>query len=387
MLYGDIIPSGSLPGTISQSQRLGPSRQHWLVETFNEERDANALDALIKVVVDDSPTNQRPELAGATSNSLILHHPDVIEAHFVVRNSSTQALYGFCATYFFKTTGTGVVGALFVDPARRKLSIGRSLHNRAIRALLLQQGAKRFQLGSRLPSIYLGIPKDHSIERRRLRSWFANMGWNTALSRTLCRMVARNLATWSAPEGMAQSLQSCGASFDLVYGWEYAAQVLDHVKTSDRQGLLELYKLALQDPNTCGIIRAKRPEDGAIIGTVVLYNQSSQLADFIPAIKDIRELAGGISSPVIAPGVGEYSALLQGLIMLGIRQIKQQGCTACVLDYVSAPVVFSRLYSNNETLQMDDGNFDGLSAMGFDVLHRFDEIICDAATFSMQAPS
>jgi beta-N-acetylhexosaminidase len=38
-------------------------------------------------------------------------------------------------------------------------------------------------------------------------------------------------------------------------------------------------------------------------------------------------------------------------------------------------------------MQMDgDGNFDGLTAMGFDVLHRFDEIICDAATFTMQAP-
>jgi hypothetical protein len=35
--------------------------------------------------------------------------------------------------------------------------------------------------------------------------------------------------------------------------------------------------------------------------------------------------------------------------------------------------------ANARKLQMDgDGNFDGLSAMGFDVLHRFDEITCDA---------
>jgi hypothetical protein len=44
--------------------------------------------------------------------------------------------------------------------------------------------------------------------------------------------------------------------------------------------------------------------------------------------------------------------------------------------------------ANARKLQMDgDGNFDGLSAMGFDVLHRFDEIISDCQPFSLQQPS
>jgi beta-N-acetylhexosaminidase len=335
ILYGDIIPTGSLPGTISQTQKLGPARQHWLVETFNEERDAHALDALIRALVDDGPLNQTNELCGASSTSLILHHADIQEAHFVVRNSSTQALYGFCATYFFKTTGTGVIGALFVNPTRRKLSIGRSLHNRAISTLLQREGAKRFQLGSRLPSIYLGIPTDHSIERKRLRSWFANMGWNTGLSRPLCTMIARNLHDWTCPDGLAASLDRVGAHFDMVFGWEFAVSIIDHIKTSNRQGLVELYKLALKDQNACSIIRAKRPEDGALLGTVVVYNQTSQLAEYVPALKHLDEAAGGISSPVIAPGAGEYSSLVQGLILLGIRRLRDQGCTACVLDYVS----------------------------------------------------
>jgi beta-N-acetylhexosaminidase len=334
VIYGDISPLGTLPGSISQSQKIHPARQHWLVETFNEERDANALDALMKTVAEDASPNQRSELSSATSNSLLLHHPEILEAHFVVRNSSTHAIYGFCATYFFKTTGTGVIGGLFVDPTRRQLSIGRSLHNRAVRTLLQREGVKRFQLGSRLPSIFLGIPTGHSAERRRLRQWFANMGWNTALSRPVCSMIARSLSTWSPPEGMAKSLESAGAKFDLVYGWEYAGPIVDHIKTSNRQGLAEVYKLALNDPSSCGIIRAKRPEDGALVGTVVLYNMQSTLADFVPALKDVNEIAGGISSPVISPAVGEYSTLLQGLILLGMRQLKQQGCNACILDYV-----------------------------------------------------
>lgn len=335
VLYGEFSPAGSLPGTISQSQKLSHSKQHWLVEAFNEERDSNALDNLLKVTVEGNAPGVHSELSGATSSSFLLHNSEVLEAHFVVRNSSTQALYGFCSTYFFVATGTGVIGAIFVDPGRRKLSIGHSLHNRAIRTLLQREGIKRFQLGSRLPSIYLGLPTGHGSERKRLRSWFANLGWNTALSRSVCSMVARNLSSWSPPHGMAKSLQSAGVEFDLVYGWDHAGPVLDHIKTNNRQGLAAVYKMALSDRAACGIIRAKRPEDGAILGTVVMYNMQSQFAEFVPAMKDIGELAGGISSPVISPSAGEFSTLLQGLILLGMRQIKQQGCSVCILDYVS----------------------------------------------------
>ena len=34
-----------------------------------------------------------------------------------------------------------------------------------------------------------------------------------------------------------------------------------------------------------------------------------------------------------------------------------------------------------------DGNFDGLSAMGFSNLHTFEEVSCDAATWTMVPPS
>ena len=345
ILYGEFTPAGALPGTISQSQKLSQSKQHWLVEAFNEERDSHGLDNLLKSCVEGNTPGLHSELSSATSNSFLLRNPEVIEAHFVVRNSSTQALYGFCSTYFFTPSGTGVIGAIFVDPGRRKLSIGHSLHNRAIRTLLQREGIKRFQLGSRLPSIYLGIPTGHGGERKRLRSWFANLGWNTALSRAVCSMVARNLSTWAPPEGMAKSLQIAGADFDLVYGWDYAGPVLDHIKTNNRQGLAAVYNMALLDPTACGIIRAKRPEDGALLGTVVLYNMQSQLAEFVPAMKDIGELAGGISSPVISPSVGEFSTLLQGLILLGMRQIKAQGCNVCILDYVSIQLFLKCVFS------------------------------------------
>ncbi|KAF2153160.1 glycoside hydrolase family 3 protein [Myriangium duriaei CBS 260.36] len=363
-LYGEFSPSGCLPGSIAPAQKQSQSKQHWLVEIFNEERDSAALDNLLKSLNESSTPGSRSELAGATSNSFLLRRSDVQETHFVVRNSSTHALYGFCSTYYFTTTGTGAIGALIVDPTRRKLSIGHSLYNRAIRTLLQIDSVKRFQLGCRLPSIYLGIPSGQSPERKRLRQWFNNLGWNAAFSRPICSMIARNLQSWSLPNGMAKSLQSSQVDFDLVYGWDHSAAVLDHVRTSNRQGLLEVYKMALNDPGSCGIIRAKRPDDGALVGTVVLYNASSSIADFVPALRDSQDSTGGISSPVISPSVADYSILLQGLILLGVRQVKAQGCERCLLDYMDG-----------------DGTGDGFEALGFSPLHAFEEVSVDATTW------
>ncbi|EEP76790.1 conserved hypothetical protein [Uncinocarpus reesii 1704] len=371
ILCGDLTASGSLPGTLSRNQKLQQSRQHWLAENWNEDRDANALDELLTAVREDGTNSQRSELAGVTSNTFLLRNPDVEEAHFVVRNSSTQALLGFCSTYFFKSTGTGVIGALIVDPGRRKLSIGNSLHNRAIRSLMQRQGVRRFQLGSRLPGIYLGIPTGNPVERKRLRQWFANLGWNTSLSRPVCTMVLRNLEKWTPPEGLTRSLTSAEVSYDLVYGPDYAEAILDHIKTNSRQGVMEIYKIALSSGSTSsGIIRAKRNDDGAILGSVVVYNGESPLAEFVPAVKEARAVAGGISSAVISPSAGEYAILVQGLILLGIKQLRSQGASAVVLDCVDG-----------------DGNFDSLSAMGFSVLHSFDEVTCDAATWNMLTSS
>ncbi|RHZ44254.1 putative beta-N-acetylglucosaminidase [Aspergillus thermomutatus] len=370
VLYGELTPKGSLPGSISRSQKLHQARQHWLVENWNEERDAHSLDSLLDAVRADCAQGQRSELLGVTSSSFLLRREEIDEAHFVVRNSSTQALYGFCSTYFFRSTGTGVIGSLIVDPTRRKLSIGNSLHNRAIRTLLQRKGMRRFQLGSRLPGIYLGIPSSNPVERKRLRQWFANLGWNTALSRPVCSVVLRNLPTWTPPDGIVQGLKNADVSYDLVHGWDYAEPILDHIKTNSRQGLIDIYRIALGGAPNCGIIRATRPSDGAILGTVVIYNGRAPLAEYMPALKATQSSSGGISSPVISPSVGEYASVMQGLILLGIKQIRKQGAEAVVIDCVDG-----------------DSNFDCLSGMGFSMLHSFEEVNCDAATWTMMPPS
>lgn len=343
VLYGKVTPVGTLPGTMrslsqsqghhkSQNQKPSAPRQHWLVEPYKEDRDSRGLDTLIQAV---AGMPGQSTLSGATSGSFLLKDPNVLESHFVVRNGTTQAIYGFCSTYFFTTTsgGTGVIGAIFVEPGRRKLSIGHSLHVRAIRALLQRENIKNLQLGSTFPGIFLGIPLNN--EREQLQSWFLNRGWSKVRLRSVCKMLAPSLPTWTPPEGTVSSLQSLKVNFDLFYGSDNAEVILDHVKASDRAGLVELYKMALTDPTT-GIIRAKRPTDAAIVGTVVLFNARSNLAEFVPSIQEAGgDLAGGISSPVISSSVQDHWTLLRGLILLSTRQLKQQGYGACLLDQVS----------------------------------------------------
>ncbi|KAJ5779065.1 Glycoside hydrolase superfamily [Penicillium paradoxum] len=366
VLYGDLTPSAALPGSIGRTQKIHQSRQHWLVENWNEDRDSFALDALLDTIRTDCAPGQRSELLGATANSFLLRNEDIDEAHFVVRNSSTQALYGFCATYFFRSTGTGVLGCLIVDPSRRKLSIGHSLHSRAIRTLLQRDGMRRFQLGSRLPGIYLGIPTVNPVERKRLRQWFANLGWNTALSRPVCSVILRNLSSWVPPDGLSVTLQGAEVTYDLVYGWDFARAILDHIKTYARQGVADIYRMALGGAPNCGIIRAKRPSDGVILGSIVIYNERSVLAEHMPVLRASQAPVGGISSPVISPCGEDYSTVMQGLILLAIKQIRKLSANAVVMDCVDG-----------------DGNFDHLSTMGFTMLHSFEEVNCDAATWTM----
>ena len=345
VLFGSLSPLGSIPGTINQHHKTKRSKHHWLVEDFDAERDGKPLDALIASLLNEVPVNQTTEFSGCTSSTFLLHNANVEENHGVVRNSSTQEILGFCATYFFSSTGTGVLACIMVHPDRRKLSIGNSLHNRAVRLLLQKPGIKRLQLGSRLPSVFLGLPTTSNAARKRLRQWFASMGWNTTVSRPICSMILRNLQSWKAPETIARSLHTEDIDFDLIHGWEHAGTILDHVQTTSRQGILEIYQLALADDDNCGVIRAKRRVDGAVVGTVVLYKSRFTWIDAIPFVKDVHELMGGISSPVISPGAGGYSTLLQGLILLAIRQIQKQQARAVLLDCVGYPLLNMLLLS------------------------------------------
>jgi len=367
VLFGEFVPQGTLPGTLRKSRKVQKSRQNWLVESWNRDRDSRGLQELIKAIDKTAPPNQQSGLWAASPASFELAissaemGEDVEESHLVVRNSSTQALFGFCSTYFFN--GTGMIGAIFVDPAKRNLSIGHSLHQRALRGLLQKRGIKKLQLGLGLPGIYLGIPMNDLAEGARLKRWFAANGWDIQTPRLLYTLIIRNLTNWSPPEGLLQTIQRVSFGFDLIHGRENSEAVLNHVQEHAGPEVLELYRLALEDPKACGVVRAKSPVDGSLVGTVIICRQGTHLATYMPVLHSAGESVGGILAPVV-PASPQAAIVLQGLAFLGIRQNKAHRSTTCVLNWVQGD---SR---------------DVLLGMGFDVLQAFEELSCPPTAWS-----
>lgn len=326
------------------------SRQQWLVENYESSRDARGLNDLIRAVSKASAPNL-DFLKTTSASSFELANTEIEESHFVVRNSSTKALYGFCATYYLK--GTGYIGGLLVDPTKRNIAIGRSLHRRALRGLIQKPGISHVQLGTSFPSIFLGIPVDDSAP---LKSWFASNGWDVQFPRRLNNIFLTETAKWVAPEGLTQSIARAGINFDLIHGLENADNVLGHIGLHSSVQVLELYKLALQEGKACGVVRAKN-NLGEILGTIIISSPESALSQKVPCLQSTtqNQLVGGVVAPIIAPSA-HATLVLQGLAYMSVRQNKAHGAARSVLSWVT------------DDLQAP------LLAMGFQVLQSFEEI-------------
>lgn len=352
-LFGEFQPHGTLPGTLRKSRKVVKPRQHWLVENYNRDRDGPGLDNLLQALARASAPNHQ-YLQTTTASAFQLFNSSIEEAHFVVRNSSTQAVYGFCATYF--TKGTGILGAIFVDPTKRNVSIGRSLHRRALRNLTQRQGVKKIQLGMSFPGVFLGIPVDDSSN---LKAWFAKSGWDTQFPKRLTNMVIKELNSWFVPEGILQNIQRASISFDLIRGLDNAESVLNHVATHSTPEVFELYRFALQETKTCGVVRAKGLVD-TLLGTVIVCSPGSHvgshLSGYIPALQPVGdEVIGGILAPVV-PSTAQTNVVLEGLALMGVRQNKAHKSGKSVLSWVP------------------DDLYETFLAMGFEVLQAFEQL-------------
>lgn len=346
VLFGELTPQGTLPGTIRKSKKVQKPRQNWLVEKWNTEKDSRGLNALIEAVKKTAPAGIPSPLSGSTAGSFELHDPEVQESHFVVRNSSTQALFGFCSTFFHD--GIGSIGAIFVDPSKRNLSIGHSLYQRAIRGLLQRPDVQKLQLGISLPQVYPGLPTSDESEGNRLRRWFANNGWATETSQQFQSCVIRNLNEWFPPDDLVKLIQRVSIEFDLVHGLDHFDDLSQHVAANASWETYELYKMALADYEACGVVRAKNKLDGSVIGSVIICRHGSQLARYVPQLVPGSDgFVGGVLSPVISATAEEPMILLQGLLLLGVRQNKAHRASTSYLNKVrNSPSFYGCLYTD-----------------------------------------
>lgn len=328
-LHGQFIPQGSMPGTMRKSKRVVKNRQRWLVENYERERDGQGLNELLKALARAS-TPSLPYSA-SSAHSFELFNPNVQEAHFVVRNSSTQALYGFVATYY--TRGQGAIGAIFVDPTKRNVSIGTSLHRRAMKALLSHKGLTKVQLGISFPGIFLGIPVEES---GNVRSWFANVGWDVQFPRRVSNLAITDLSNWTVPEGLGRSLQHNQITFDLITGIENGETVLNYVATHASPDVVELYRHACQANHDCGIVRAKGTNE-SLLGTAIVTKPSSVLSAYVPLLNTAAEGGyghGGIIAPIVS-ATAQSALVLQGLTAMSVRQNKGHHSAQSIMSWVS----------------------------------------------------
>ncbi|KAI6249810.1 Beta-hexosaminidase [Erysiphe necator] len=371
-LLGAFKPLGTLPGTFRKSRKISKSKQNWLVEDWDMERDHNGLMVLINSIEKTLPMSHQSILSGTTASSFSIPSVPIIsesieEFHYVVRNSSTQALFGFCSTYYYPEAKLGSISTLLVDPAKRNLSVGYSLHQRALRGLLSKEGIKILQLGSLLPNIYLGVPMTDLTEGEKVKSWFLANGWDNSTAKLLYVLKLPKLCQWNPREDSTKNIQRISFAFDLIYGHENASGALEYIFKHAGPETLILYHLALQDGN--GIVRAKSPVDGSIVGTVIMTRLKSKLSTFIPALNisqdelespdEVDNCNGGILAPVIVNSP-QATIILQGLVHLGIRQSKAQGHNSCIMSWVQ------------------DDQRDILIEMGFNVVNAFEQLNCEA---------
>jgi beta-N-acetylhexosaminidase len=212
------------------------------------------------------------------------------------------------------------------------------------------------------PGVFPGIPVDENSAG--LKSWFASCGWDLQYPKRLANMIIPELSSWSAPEGLLQNIQRASISFDLIHGLENAESVLNHVATHANPEVFELYKIALTETKTCGVVRAKSPVD-SLLGTVIICSPGSSLAGYIPALQPNggvatspvprEQLIGGIIAPIV-PSTAQAALVLQGLALMGVRQNKAHKSGKSVLSWVL------------------DEAYEPLLAMGFDVLQAFEEL-------------
>ncbi|ANB11221.1 hypothetical protein AWJ20_4023 [Sugiyamaella lignohabitans] len=380
VLFGQLPARGHFPGSgLYQRTQNRPTtngnrtnRNKWLVEKWSHERDMKRLKTLWENCFSDRHLG--PGVGGAFQ--LLLTSG---QTHFIVRNSSTNNLYGFCATWVYEKQGIGCIAMIFVEPSRRGMSIGRSLHDRAVKYLIRERNVSSVKIGCSIPSFFHGIPTNNYGP---LMKWFQEAGWvidvnlaqvlaadssdtdpilpqqtfnstypqptnsishphsgHSALHLTdgsidlgdtvsnptdgstitvLSTMLLTSLSEWSPSKTLIRQLEVLGIKFDICLNEDRFSEIMafaNSPKYAQFEGLTELYREALSSGDS-KIIVALDPVKKTVVGSIILFTRGSSIASYMPWIVEFEDArVGGLCGVITDP---QYNKELESVFNCGL---------------------------------------------------------------------
>lgn len=369
VLFGRLSAVGKFPGKwLYQNQHmqfLSSSRQRWLVEEWKSDQVG---------IMDKFRALWRVCFAGQHFEFQIKQFINILsteqkQKHFCVKNTSTNEIYGFCGTWVHSDQHTGSIFMLFVDPTRRRMAIGKSLHERALKYLAGLPGLKRITLGAHLPGWFAGIPllSEPSSVDVDIVSWFKNNGWDIPLARknsqniVVHTMVLDEVPSWCYPDIVFA--RCTNIKFDIISRFRpllpsseswlgLFGPTLDSFEIMHKlqrffssfealpSGILELYRLALSDVsnttnksgisiNNTNVTVAIDDASGEIVASIVSFTcNSKEIAQLQPWIFDF----GNARVSGLCGLLGQTPAARQGIVAFQLGQHRlQQDVDRCVL--------------------------------------------------------
>lgn len=351
VLMGKTMPQGCIPGEkkfsqgkikrrfaedaslsplVVKAKKVTTPKRRWLVDAFDLGRDWRLL---IWLIVNNYPIANEEAYFGLLGQLLNSHSST--QKHFVVRNSSTNVLYGIVMTWVHSSyvssatqpSKTGSILTLIVDKSKRHQLIGRNLINRAMRYLNTEAGCRNVQLGSSLPLIMFS---NESKNESQLLSFYSSCGWNVNKDARLPVQnvfILRDLINWSMPPKFLRELTMVGVRFDICLNLETIYPLIKDASESTNK----IYNEAISYLNRPAAYEAKiiiaLDHAQNVVGSIVIFNSISALSWYYPFIKeeelDRDALVGGLFAPVIDASYTSLSNILTlGLISSGITYLR-----------------------------------------------------------------
>lgn len=263
----------------------------WTVESWNLNRDLVATHELWTECLP-----RRFHLPQGILSSLLRREGYAM--HYVVRDSDSRRLVGFCATYttYPDSSADRLIGSLAVLLVRdgyRGRGIGESLHEMALKQLQRTRGVERLQLGSTFPRLLPGVPS----EATEVEDWFRRRGWQ--MDQGSPRRPP-DISDWVLDfDGVApKELSTAGLTFRPC-PMSHFNQVLEIVdQDSIRKGNMGWYDQYAKLGNTMHLEDVILGLEGdTIVSVAIIYTPTSgsPILDDLPWARTLGDDVGGVT--------------------------------------------------------------------------------------------